>query len=129
MTRTASRSISPWCMEDSDMATKKSKATKSKATKSKATKSKAKNGEMRIRMYRVGFGDFFLVTVPSADGPQHIVIDCGVTPGKTKKGDIGTIKDAVAHMAEETGKKLALIIVTHRHQDHIIGFSRSAEIF
>jgi hypothetical protein len=32
-------------------------------------------------------------------------------------------------MAEETGKKLALIIVTHRHQDHIIGFSRSAEIF
>ncbi|MEA2341899.1 MAG: hypothetical protein QOF63_68, partial [Thermoanaerobaculia bacterium] len=86
-------------------------------------------GELRIRMYRVGFGDFFLVTVPSADGPQHIVIDCGVTPGKTKNGDIGTIKDAVAHMAEETGKKLALIIVTHRHQDHIIGFSRSADIF
>ena len=92
-----------------------------------ATK-KAK-GELRIRMYRVGFGDFFLLTIPSAEGPQHIVIDCGVTPGKTKKGDIGTIKDAVADMAEETGKKLALIIVTHRHQDHIIGFSRSADIF
>jgi len=92
-------------------------------------KSTAKNGELRIRMYRVGFGDFFLVTVPSADGPQHILIDCGVTPGKTKKGDIGTIKDAVADMAGETGKKLALIIVTHRHQDHIIGFSRSFDIF
>jgi beta-lactamase superfamily II metal-dependent hydrolase len=96
------------------MATKKSKATK---------------GELRIRMYRVGFGDFFLMTVPTSDGPQHILIDCGVTPGRTKKGDIGTIKAAVAHMAEETGKKLALIIVTHRHQDHIIGFSRAAEIF
>ena len=93
-----------------------------------ATKSKAK-GELRIRMYRVGFGDFFLMTVPSADGPQHILIDCGVTPGKTKKGDIGTIKDAVADMAKETGKKLALIIVTHRHQDHIIGFSRAADSF
>jgi beta-lactamase superfamily II metal-dependent hydrolase len=92
-------------------------------------KSNAKKGELRIRMYRVGFGDFFLVTVPSVDGPQHIVIDCGVTPGTTKNGDIGTIKDAVAHMAAETGKKLALIIVTHRHQDHIIGFSRSADIF
>jgi beta-lactamase superfamily II metal-dependent hydrolase len=91
-------------------------------------KSKAK-GELRIRMYRVGFGDFFLVTIPSAAGPQHILIDCGVTPGKTKKGDIGTIKDAVAHMAEETGKKLALIIATHRHQDHIIGFSRCADVF
>jgi len=92
-------------------------------------KSKAKKGELRIRMYRVGFGDFFLMTVPTDDGPQHILIDCGVTPGKTKKGDIGTIKAAVAHMAEETEKKLALIIVTHRHQDHIIGFSRAAEIF
>ena len=92
-------------------------------------KSKAKKSELRIRMYRVGFGDFFLMTVPTDDGPQHILIDCGVTPGKTKKGDIGTIKAAVAHMAEETAKKLALIIVTHRHQDHIIGFSRAAEIF
>lgn len=92
-------------------------------------KSKAKKGELRIRMYRVGFGDFFLLTVPAAGGPQHIVVDCGVTPGQTKKGDIGTIKAAVADMAAETGKKLALIIVTHRHQDHIIGFSRSADIF
>src|SRR5262245_46382941 len=90
---------------------------------------KHKKSELRVRMYRVGFGDFFLVTVPTDNGPQHILIDCGVTPGQTKKGDIGTIKDAVAHMAEETDKKLALIIVTHRHQDHIIGFSRSAEIF
>jgi beta-lactamase superfamily II metal-dependent hydrolase len=85
--------------------------------------------ELRIRMYRVGFGDFFLLTVPSPDGPQHVLIDCGVTPGTTKKGDIGTIKDAVAHMADETGKHLALIIATHRHQDHIIGFSRCREIF
>lgn len=100
-----------------------------------ATKnSKEEKGELRIRMYRVGFGDFFLMTVPTDEGPQHILIDCGVTKGKAKKGehakgDIGTIKAAVAHMAEETGKKLALIIVTHRHEDHIIGFSRAAEIF
>ena len=106
--------------------TRKTKTRKAKPSRAKTSTAK---GELRIRMYRVGFGDFFLVTVPTADGPQHIVIDCGVTPGKTKKGDIGTIKDAVAHMAAETNKKLALIIVTHRHQDHIIGFSRSAEIF
>jgi beta-lactamase superfamily II metal-dependent hydrolase len=92
-------------------------------------KAKKKQGELRVRMYRVGFGDFFLVTVPTHDGPKHILIDCGATPGKTKKGDIGTIKDAVKHMAGETDGKLALIIATHRHQDHIIGFSRAAEIF
>jgi beta-lactamase superfamily II metal-dependent hydrolase len=57
------------------------------------------------------------------------LIDCGVTNGRTGKGDIGTIKDAVADMAEATGGELALIIVTHRHMDHIIGFSRCAEKF
>ena len=86
------------------------------------------NAGLRVRMYRVGFGDFFLLTVPGHP-PQHILIDCGVTPGTTHKGDIGTIKDAVADMAKETGNKLALIIVTHRHMDHIIGFSRCEEIF
>lgn len=102
-------------------------ALKKKAT---APKKKAKKAaELRVRMYRVGFGDFFLVTVPSGDGPQHILIDCGVTPGTTHKGDIGTIKDAVADMAKETKNHLALIIVTHRHMDHIIGFSRAADVF
>src|SRR5271157_1162409 len=84
-------------------------------------------GQLQIRMYRVGFGDFFLLTVPSTPDPLHVLIDCGVTKGKTGKGDIGTIKDAVADMAAYTGWKLALIIVTHRHMDHIIGFSRCAE--
>ncbi|HMG24042.1 MAG TPA: hypothetical protein VK607_22055, partial [Kofleriaceae bacterium] len=81
-------------------------------------------GELRIRMYRVGFGDFFLISVPSPGGDQHILIDCGVTRGHTGKGDIASIKDAVRHMAEATDHRLALLIVTHRHQDHIVGFSR-----
>jgi len=84
---------------------------------------------LRIRMYRVGFGDFFLVTVPTESGPEHIVVDCGVFKGKTGKGDIATIKTAVRHMAAETESKLALIIVTHRHADHIVGFSRCAKEF
>jgi len=87
------------------------------------------SGELRIRMYRVGFGDFFLMTVPTQKGPKHILIDCGVTSGKTGKGDIGTIKAAVAHMAKETNGELELIIVTHRHKDHIIGFSRCPDVF
>jgi beta-lactamase superfamily II metal-dependent hydrolase len=89
----------------------------------------ARGQELRVRMYRVGFGDFFLLTLPSDEGPQHILIDCGVTKGTSGKGDIATIKSAVRHMAKETGRKLALIIATHRHQDHIIGFSRCADEF
>jgi beta-lactamase superfamily II metal-dependent hydrolase len=120
---------------------KKTAAKKVPAKKAVAKKAVAKNApakkatagknpdSLRIRMYRVGFGDFFLITVPTEDGPQHIVVDCGVYKGTTGKGDIATIKTAVRHMAAETDSKLALIIVTHRHADHIIGFSRCADEF
>jgi beta-lactamase superfamily II metal-dependent hydrolase len=97
--------------------------------KSKPKSVEKRPSDFRIRMYRVGFGDFFLVTAWSKAGPQHILVDCGVTRGKTGKGDIASIKTAVRHMAAETGNKLALIIMTHRHQDHIIGFSRCKEEF
>jgi beta-lactamase superfamily II metal-dependent hydrolase len=111
---------------------KKTNGKKTNGTKTNGKKTNGKKtakGGLRVRMYRVGFGDFFLVTVRSPDGPQHILVDCGVTRGTTGKGDIATIKTAVRHMADETGSKLALIIVTHRHQDHIIGFSRCADVF
>ena len=81
---------------------------------------------LRVRMYRVGFGDFFLVTVPSGEGPQHILIDCGVFIGKA---DLGTLAAAIDDMATETGKKLSLIIATHRHYDHISGFGLHADLF
>jgi hypothetical protein len=75
-------------------------------------------------MYRVGFGDFFVVSVPAADGPKHILIDCGV-----HAGDIHSIKGAVAQMAHDTQSQLALIIMTHRHADHISGFALCRDVF
>jgi beta-lactamase superfamily II metal-dependent hydrolase len=79
---------------------------------------------LRVRMYRVGFGDFFLVTVPTAAGPKHILIDCGV-----HAGNIGSLPDAVKQMATDTGHQLALIIMTHRHADHISGFATCKDVF
>jgi hypothetical protein len=75
-------------------------------------------------MYRVGFGDFFLISFPASDGPLHILIDCGVFRGTKGEGDLGTIDAAVDNLAQETGGHLALVVMTHRHADHIIGFSR-----
>jgi beta-lactamase superfamily II metal-dependent hydrolase len=85
---------------------------------------------VRVRMYRVGFGDFFLVSfLPDAGDPVHMVIDCGVFKGTKQTGDIGSIEAAVADMIQTTGGKLALLMVTHRHADHIAGFSRCDAAF
>lgn len=74
---------------------------------------------LRVRMYRVGFGDFFLLTVPTENaGPQHILIDCGVHAGNIK-----SMPDCVADLIAVTQRKLALVIVTHYHADHLSGFA------
>jgi hypothetical protein len=71
-------------------------------------------------MYRVGFGDCFLVTLPTDDGDRQIVIDCGVH----SRGDIGTLGEAFANLEQTTQGRLALVVATHMHQDHIAGFDR-----
>jgi beta-lactamase superfamily II metal-dependent hydrolase len=106
------------------MATKKAakKTAKKKSVKAqKVTKSK---GGLRVRMYRIGFGDFFLITVPTKAGPQHILIDCGVF-----KGDLKTMDDCVQDLAVETNRKLALVIATHYHADHLSGFASQFDEF
>lgn len=131
------------------MAPARKSASKSKANKAKATVGKAaRNAEvpelpgkrrssnanaasaesakgLRVRMYRVGFGDFFLLSVPvGEERVEHILIDCGV-----HAKDLGSIRDAVKQMADECGSRLALIIMTHRHADHISGFASCSDIF
>jgi len=84
----------------------------------------AASGDIRVRMYRVGFGDFFLLTVPGKNGPAHILIDCGV-----HAGDIHTIGECVQDMKRETGNHLALVILTHYHADHMSGFASNYDDF
>ncbi len=73
---------------------------------------------VRIRMYRVGFGDFFLLSVPTkSDGFAHVLVDCGV-----HAHDLGVMGAAVKQLKADTGGQLALVIMTHRHADHISGF-------
>jgi beta-lactamase superfamily II metal-dependent hydrolase len=81
-------------------------------------------GDIRIRMYRVGFGDCFLVTF-MGERAYHALIDCGVH----SQGNIGMLPDAVKNIGEETGSHLDLVIATHAHQDHISGFGSQAATF
>ena len=101
----------------------KTAGKKAKASSAKKSKSTADN-QLSVRMYRIGFGDFFLITVPTKTGPHHILIDCGV-----HKGDIKSMGACVDDLATTTKKKLALVIATHYHSDHLSGFASNFDKF
>ncbi|HEX5731503.1 MAG TPA: MBL fold metallo-hydrolase [Blastocatellia bacterium] len=123
------------------MATAKSKSAKKRAVNgskkgaAKAAPARAASGQLnkntiRVRMYRIGFGDCFLVSLPirgedSKSDYKHILVDCGVHG----RGDIKTMEQAIDNIAKVTGKKLAVVIGSHAHQDHISGFGKFAEKF
>jgi len=75
-------------------------------------------------MYRVGFGDFFLLSLSNGGTTKHILVDCGV-----HAANLGTIGQAIKQLAIDTGKQLALVIMTHHHADHISGFAIGKDDF
>lgn len=77
-----------------------------------------------VRMYNVGFGDCFLLTLPAPDRPRKVLIDCGShSHGKGPK-PIGDVVARVLQDVDEGGRKrIDVVVATHRHQDHVSGFA------
>ncbi len=83
---------------------------------------------LRVRMYRQGLGDCFLVTLPRADGtPYRILIDCGVVLGTSEPCAMMT--RVVENIRDETGGHVDLLVVTHEHWDHVSGFIQARDLF
>jgi len=80
-------------------------------------------------MYRVGFGDCFLLSfgdVASNGGTcSHLLIDCGVHT----QGDLHTLPRILENIKQESKGFLSLVIATHAHRDHISGFDPSLNGF
>jgi L-ascorbate metabolism protein UlaG (beta-lactamase superfamily) len=80
---------------------------------------------VHVRMYRVGFGDCFLLTfdyrraLPDGRRQRHVLVDCGTT---RQDPDGPTMADVAGLITEHCGGKLDVLVVTHRHSDHLSAF-------
>ncbi|MEA2864616.1 MAG: hypothetical protein QOC84_2572 [Bradyrhizobium sp.] len=80
----------------------------------------------KIRMYRHGHGDCFLLAFCGSNGqPVYALIDCGYKPGSNVPYGLADISTVINHIGVSTGNHLDLVIVTHEHQDHVNGFGRA----
>lgn len=85
--------------------------------------------QVRVRMYQVGFGDCFLVLFDyKKDLADHrrqrsMLIDFGSSHGP--KGAKLDSKKVAERIAADCGGKLDVVVVTHRHKDHLSGFGNS----
>jgi len=78
---------------------------------------------VRVRMYRHGLGDCFLLSFPGLKRGElfHILIDCGLISVATNPKEKMT---AVARdIQKTTGNRLDLVVLTHQHWDHVSGFA------
>jgi beta-lactamase superfamily II metal-dependent hydrolase len=78
------------------------------------------SSHLSIRMYNVGFGDCFLLRIPTTAGERRMLVDCGYhSKGKGKFSD----RELVAKITQDLqGQPLNVVVATHRHQDHISGY-------
>ena len=82
---------------------------------------------VRIRMYRQGLGDCFLLTFRSGDVRSHVLIDCGVVVGAPDgQSRVGQVAE---HIRRDCQGHLNLLVATHEHWDHISGFVQAKRTF
>ena len=84
----------------------------------------------KVRMYRQGLGDCFLISLPRSDGsgrPFYAMIDCGVVLGTSDPGAIMT--KVMDHIVTTTGGEIDLLVATHEHWDHVSGFVQARSSF
>ena len=86
--------------------------------------------QAKVRMYRQGLGDCFLISLPRTDGsdrPYYIMIDCGVILGTADA--VGEMTKVVKNIVETTQGQIDLLVVTHQHWDHLSGFIQAEDVF
>lgn len=83
------------------------------------------SGEVKIRMYNVGFGDSFLITLPDN---RLILIDAGFhSQGKGDYSGDELASQIIENVTDIAGEAhIDVVIATHRHADHLFAFNSAA---
>jgi hypothetical protein len=89
---------------------------------------------VRVRMYRHGLGDCFLITFPREGKDSfQVPIDCGALGRNAQfmRGIVEHIRDTVlSDQAGAAGKaRLDVVVGTHEHKDHLSGFNQARPLF
>ena len=94
------------------------------------------NSSIKIRMYRQGLGDCFLLTFKENHRDDfNMLIDCGLLQNTTYGKEImqQVVADIEASLKPgktgATKKWLDVVVLTHEHADHISGFTQAKDIF
>jgi hypothetical protein len=109
-------------------------AKKSPARKPSGKRMTAPKSGVKVRMYRTGLGDCFLLAFPkdgNPDDPLYLMIDCGVYAGTPEPDNRTRIRRIVEDVRDATGGRLDVLVITHEHWDHVSAFhpSQAREIF
>jgi len=76
---------------------------------------------VKVRMYRQGLGDCFLLAFPSEEQDAvYMLIDCGVLTGTSEAGE--KMRDVAKDIRQSTKGRLDIVVITHEHYDHLSGF-------
>src|SRR5690606_36660093 len=101
------------------------KTNKKPAAEKKKTNAKSAVPKVRVRMFRHGLGDCFLVTFDVDRDEKHMLIDCGTLGSKRTEVKIADVAKEIFTTID--GGKLDVVLATHEHKDHLAGF-RSKEL-
>lgn len=83
--------------------------------------------KLRVRMYRQGLGDCFLLTCSDGDQESHLLIDCGVLKGTAEPEK--KMQAVAQNVYDTTNGRLDRLVSTHEHWDHLSGFLQAQAIF
>src|SRR4051794_22596918 len=97
----------------------------------KARRSTDQAPRVRVRMYRQGLGDCFLITFAvGTPDERHMLIDCGTLGASTTPDNsMNKIINHIGKTVSAGAGRLTILVATHEHKDHLSGFNTAPEAF